>query len=102
MIYKLKSKADIEKISFQDEDGDFWISKEEMDTWKEDENYKHPLYYQVIENVQDIFESVVSNDEATKYSTEAFGELNDVQFRKVFEWCSDFEITEKTHPEYFI
>ncbi len=100
MTYKLKSKADIEKISFQDKDGDFWISKKEMKKW--DDSQTHPSYYKVIENDQDILGAVISNDKASKYVTEAFGELNDTNFRTVFEWCSDFEITEETHPEYFI
>ncbi len=91
MIYKLKSLEYAKEHFCLDCDGDgYWPTETE----KEDpERHNECVRY----ITKDSFGDVVSNEnESSSYS------FTDSEFKFVFDWAKDIEITKEDYPEYFL
>lgn len=100
MIYKILSEENLPKGTYIDSDGDWWKDEQEHDRWEN--NQKYPTgRFSVIEKEDKILGNYVTNEEPLKDHFIFYGQT-DEQFKKVYNWVMDFEITKETHPEYFL
>lgn len=102
MIYKLKSLEYAKEHFLLDrlegksiDSGGFWPSEEEKDKSKNDSK----AYVKYISTYS--FGKIVTNDKKFKGVTTPH-HFNDADFKYVFDWAADFEITKEDHPEYFL
>ena len=100
MTYKIKNEEEIKAIAYKDQEGDFWISEQEEKDWQNDEYHSLSNFYSVIPRKSPYFDACISNETSSRYYVNE--EVADIDFKKIFGWVSEYEITKETHPEYFI